>query len=124
MGCDGSEDGMALVMSNLVREVAKATRLHKEEARVVVERILDEVIRALQTGERVEIRGLGSFRSRTVSGRIARDMKRGLTLSLPPLIRMSFRPGKGLGPQALREPEAEISGQYLMFGDSSPISKR
>jgi integration host factor subunit beta len=114
---------MTLVIGNLVREVAKATRLHKDEARVVVERILDEVIRALQSGERVEIRGLGSFRSRKVMGRKGRDMKRGQTLALPPLIRMSFRPGKGLNHRVLREPEAEVSGQYLMFGPSNPISK-
>jgi nucleoid DNA-binding protein len=89
---------MPLVQADLVRTVARATRLRNSEARVVVLKVLKELTRALGAGERVEIRGLGSLSAPVVSGRKGRDLQRGVLLALPPRRRVTFRPGRGLRP--------------------------
>jgi integration host factor subunit beta len=108
---------MSLVKKDLIRAVAKASRLRVAEAAIVVNRILDEVVHALQDGERVEIRGLGSFRSRVVTGRVARDLKRGTPLRLPPKIRVTFRAGRALKPRPVVEKVSDKTGQYGLFNE-------
>lgn len=53
-----------MTKADLVEEVAKVTDLPRKESEVVVETIFESIIRALQTGDKIEIRGFGSFRTR------------------------------------------------------------
>jgi len=107
--------GMPLVREDLIRAVAKATRLRKGEARIVVDKILDQVVAALRRGERVEIRGLGSFAAPLVTGRKGRDLKTGREIPLPPRRKPVFKPGQALKPRPTMEPTVDKSGQTLMF---------
>lgn len=107
---------MPLVLRDLVRCVAKATRLRNHEARVVVDRMLEEVLATLMRGEKVFLRGLGTFEPLQVKGRKGRDWKRGTSIDLPPQKRVAFRPGRGLRPQALPEKVLDRRGQVLLFG--------
>jgi nucleoid DNA-binding protein len=113
---------MPMVLKDLVRLVAKATRLRNQEARVVVDRMLREVVEALRRGEKVELRGLGTFEPLWVQGRKGRDWKKGETVDLPPMRRVAFRPGRGLKPQKLPEKVFDRKGQALLFewGGGSP----
>jgi len=106
---------MPLVLKDLVRLVAKATRLRNQEARVVVDRMLREVVEALRRGEKVELRGLGTFEPLWVKGRKGRDWKKGKTVDLPPMLRVAFRPGRGLRPQKTPEKVFDRKGQALLF---------
>lgn len=49
----------------------------KNDAKMIVESILDCILRALRKSERVEIRGIGSFGTLERRARIGRDPKSG-----------------------------------------------
>jgi nucleoid DNA-binding protein len=64
-----------LTKTDLIEEVSRVTELRWQEAAVVVERILDSMIHAIERGDKVEIRGFGTFRTRQRQGRVARNPK-------------------------------------------------
>jgi integration host factor subunit beta len=56
--------------------------------------ILGQMIDALDQGERIEIRGFGSFDLRHRLPRIARNPKTGEAVNLPAKVAVHFKPGK------------------------------
>lgn len=89
---------MAVMLSDIVEGIAKATRLTRPESRVVADRILDFLASGLARGEDFEIRHFGTFRTRVVSGKVGRHLATGATVILPPMRKVSFRAGKFLKP--------------------------
>ena len=85
-----------MTKADLVEEVAKVTDLPRKESEVVVETIFEHIIKALQTGDKIEIRGLGSFRTRQRQGRIGRNPKTGARVEVPPKRIPFFKPSKEL----------------------------
>jgi len=61
-----------------------------------VETIFESIIGALQGGDRIEIRGFGSFRTRQRRGRIGRNPKTGAKVEVPPKRIPFFKPSKEL----------------------------
>jgi integration host factor subunit beta len=53
-----------MTKAELVEEVARAAELNKRDAEVIVEAVFDSIITALHKGDKVELRGFGSFRAR------------------------------------------------------------
>jgi integration host factor subunit beta len=82
--------------ADLVEEVVKITEVPRKEAEVIVETIFESVIKALQTGDKIEIRGFGSFRTRQRRGRIGRNPKTGAKVEVPPKRIPFFKPSKEL----------------------------
>jgi integration host factor subunit beta len=82
--------------ADLVEEVVKITEVPRKEAEVIVETIFESVIKALQTGDKIEIRGFGSFRTRQRRGRIGRNPKTGAKVQVPPKRIPFFKPSKEL----------------------------
>ncbi len=83
--------------ADLVEEVAKATELTKKQAEVIVESVFDGIVASLRSGEKIELRGFGSFRLRQRGARIARNPKRsGVKVMVPPKRVPYFKPGKKL----------------------------
>ena len=58
-----------LTKADLIEEVLKVTELPRKESEIIVETIFDSIIEAIQKGEKIEIRGFGSFRTRERRGR-------------------------------------------------------
>src|SRR6266481_6354096 len=58
-----------LTKADLIEEVLNITELPRKESETIVETIFDSIIGALQKGEKIEIRGFGSFRTRQRRGR-------------------------------------------------------
>ena len=85
-----------MTKADLVEEVAKVTDLPRKESEVVVETIFEHIIKALQTGDKIEIRGFGSFRTRQRQGRIGRNPKTGARVEVPPKRIPFFKPSKEL----------------------------
>jgi nucleoid DNA-binding protein len=48
--------------ADLIEEVTRVTELPRKDSELVVETIFDSIIAALQTSDKIEIRGFGSFR--------------------------------------------------------------
>lgn len=85
-----------MTKADLVEEVAKVTDLPRKESEVVVETIFEQIIKALQTGDKIEIRGFGSFRTRQRQGRVGRNPKTGARVEVPPKRIPFFKPSKEL----------------------------
>ena len=70
--------------------------LSRHQAESVVNGIFDSMVRALQDGEKIEIRGLGSFTIRERKAREARNPKTGDTVEIPAKKIPFFKTGKEL----------------------------
>ena len=70
--------------------------LNKREAEIIVNSIFNSIGRALVDGDRVEIRGFGSFTVRERDAREARNPKSGEVVSIPAKKTPFFKTGKEL----------------------------
>jgi len=70
--------------------------LNKREAEVIVNTIFDGIGQALADGDRVEIRGFGSFTVRERDAREARNPKSGTVVRIPSKKTPFFKTGKEL----------------------------
>ena len=82
--------------ADLVEQVVRVTELPRKESEAVVETIFESIIGALQGGDRIEIRGFGSFRTRQRRGRTGRNPKTGAKVEVPPKKIPFFKPSKEL----------------------------
>ena len=86
----------AMTKADLVDKVAPRSTLTKKETEVVVNTIFDEIAAALARGEKVELRGFGSFRVRRRKARRGRNPKTGALVSVPETRVPFFTVGKDL----------------------------
>jgi len=68
----------------------------QKDAYAIVEIIFDSIVRSLRNGEKIEIRGLGSFRIRQRRARVARNPKTGARVEVPPKRIPYFKASKEL----------------------------
>lgn len=87
-------DGMT--KAELVEEVARNTQLTKKHAEIIVNTVFDSIVDSLKSGEKIELRGFGSFRIRRRGARIGRNPKTGDQVMVPPKSIPYFKPGKEL----------------------------
>src|SRR5215469_7231182 len=85
-----------LTKADLIEEVERVTELKRSESETIVETIFESIIDALQKGEKIEIRGFGSFRTRQRRGRVGRNPKTGAKVEVPPKRIPFFKPSKEL----------------------------
>src|ERR1700723_2326177 len=85
-----------LTKADLIEEVLRVTELPRKESETIVETIFDSIIESLQSGDKIEIRGFGSFRTRQRRGRIGRNPKTGEKVEVPPKKIPFFKPSKEL----------------------------
>jgi len=82
--------------SELVKVLAEEVRLSLDEATMVVDCFFDAIRVALLDGDRVEIRGFGSFKVKEYQGYMGRNPKTGDGVTVPPKRLPAFRAGKEL----------------------------
>ena len=85
-----------MTKADLIEEVAQAGRLTRREAEVVVETVFESMSQALARGEKIELRGFGSFRVQERSARRARNPKTGEEVEVPARRVPRFRPGRDM----------------------------
>ena len=85
-----------LTKADLIEEVLRISELPRKESETIVETIFDSIIESLQKGDKIEIRGFGSFRTRQRRGRIGRNPKTGAKVEVPPKKIPFFKPSKEL----------------------------
>ena len=96
-----------MTKAELVEKVAEAGALSKTEAEAVVKTVLDSIVGALHDGEKVELRGFGSFRLRQRRPRQGRNPKTGTKVEVPGKSVPYFKPGKELR-ELLNPPQSEV----------------
>ena len=85
-----------MTKADLIDEVAKAVDIPKKDAEVIVKTVFESVIDALHRGEKIELRGFGSFRLRERKSRLGRNPKTGETVQVPSKKVPYFKAGKEL----------------------------
>jgi integration host factor subunit beta len=85
-----------LTKADLIAEVERITELKRTDSETIVETIFENIIQALQKGDKIEIRGFGSFRTRDRRGRIGRNPKTGAKVDVPAKKIPFFKPSKEL----------------------------
>ena len=88
--------GEVMNKSELVKALADAHNLTQEEAKDMVNTFFDSIKDALEQGDRVEIRGFGSFKIKHYEGYKGRNPKTGEVVDVQPKRLPFFRAGKGL----------------------------
>ena len=82
--------------SDLVEALSKSEDLTKSKAEEVVNLFFGEMTNALVAGDRVEIRGLGSFKVKRYDGYSGRNPKTGKKIKVKPKKLPFFKCGKEL----------------------------
>ena len=85
-----------MTKADLVEEVARVVEVTRKDSEVIVETIFESIVKSLRNGEKIEIRGFGSFRTRQRQGRIGRNPKSGERVEVPPKTIPFFKPSKEL----------------------------
>ncbi|HLO25008.1 MAG TPA: integration host factor subunit beta [Geobacteraceae bacterium] len=86
-----------MTKSELVEKLVEANAsLSRKESEMVVNLIFDSMSEALKKGEKVEIRGFGSFTIREREAREARNPKSGDVVKIPSKRTPFFKTGKEL----------------------------
>ncbi len=94
---------MTMTKADLVEAVAEVADVPRKQADEVVQVILESIITALRSDEKVELRGFGSFRIRQRGERTGRNPKTGEQVHVPPKKIPYFKPGKHLREELLQQ---------------------
>jgi integration host factor subunit beta len=106
-----------LTKADLIEEVLRITELPRKESETIIETIFDSIIESLQKGQKIEIRGFGSFRTRERRGRVGRNPKTGAKVEVPAKKIPFFKPSKELK-DFVNSAEAQASAAALSSRDS------
>ena len=85
-----------MTKADLIDEVSRLAELTRKDSEVIVETIFDSVVRSLRAGDKIEIRGFGSFRTRQRKPRVGRNPKTGERVEVPAKKIPFFKPSKEL----------------------------
>jgi integration host factor subunit beta len=86
-----------MIKSELVQKIAdRNPHLYHRDVERIVNRILDEIIAAMHTGARVELRGFGAFSVKSRDGRLGRNPRTGEAVAVTPKKVPFFKTGKEL----------------------------
>ena len=85
-----------MTKAELVDEVARVVQLTKKQAETIVNIVFDSIVESLRAGQKIELRGFGSFRLRSRKSRTGRNPKTGERVEVPSKKIPYFKPGKEL----------------------------
>jgi integration host factor beta subunit len=118
----GGPMGEAMTKSGLIETVAARTlHISKRDTEIVVNTIFDSMAQALRTGERIEIRGFGSFQVKVREAREGRNPKTGEPVHISAKQTPFFKVGKELKEMVDggRKEDAPVSEPIADSSDSS-----
>ncbi|HJR09636.1 MAG TPA: HU family DNA-binding protein [Pyrinomonadaceae bacterium] len=101
--------GKCMTKAELVEDVARAAELTKKDAERLVEIVFESIIETLNQGEKIELRGFGSFRVRERGARRGRNPKTGDPVDIPAKRVPYFKPGKEMKELINEQPHAAPS---------------
>ena len=85
-----------MIKSELIAKVAEKSKVRHREAALLVESIFGAMREAILNGERIELRGFGSFSNRHYTSYQGRNPKTGATIQDSPRKIPFFKVGKEL----------------------------
>ena len=85
-----------MTKAELIEEVSRVSDLTKKHSEIIVDTVFKSIINALHRGDKIELRGFGSFRIRQRESRKGRNPKTGERVHVPAKKVPYFKPGKEL----------------------------
>ena len=85
-----------MTKADLIEEVAVVSELSKKSSEIVVSTFFNSIVESLARGEKVELRGFGTFKLRRRRARIGRNPRTGERVDVPSKVVPFFKPGKEL----------------------------
>jgi integration host factor subunit beta len=85
-----------MTKAELIEEVSRVVEMTRKDSEVIVEAIFDSIVKSLRSGDKIEIRGFGSFRTRQRQPRVGRNPKTGTRVEVPSKRIPYFKPSKEL----------------------------
>ncbi len=85
-----------MTKADLIEQISQIAELTRKDSEVVVETIFESIVHALRSGDKIEIRGFGSFKTRQRKSRIGRNPKTGDRVEVPAKKIPFFKPSKEL----------------------------
>src|ERR1700737_1052080 len=85
-----------MTKAELIERVAVATDVTKKQAETIVDTVFDAIVKSLKDGQKIELRGFGSFRLRARGARMGRNPKTGVKVAVPAKKIPYFKPGNEL----------------------------
>lgn len=85
-----------MTKAELIEEVSRVVEMTRKDSETIVETIFDSIVNSLHKGEKIEIRGFGSFRTRQRQPRVGRNPKTGSRVEVPSKRIPYFKPSKEL----------------------------
>ncbi|MFQ6112258.1 MAG: HU family DNA-binding protein, partial [Nitrospinota bacterium] len=73
-----------MTKAELVEKISEKISLTKKDTERVVNIVFGSIVRALSEGDKVELRGFGSFRIRSRDSREGRNPRTGASVHIPP----------------------------------------
>lgn len=85
-----------MTKKELIDLLAEAEDVSRRTAKKIVDAVFDRLSNALERGDRIEVRGLGSFKIKQYDGYQGRNPKTGEAVTIPPKKLPVFKAGKEL----------------------------
>ena len=83
-----------MTKADIVSEIAKKTGVEKNQIQTIVEAFMDEVKLSLEKEENVYLRGFGSFIIKKRAEKVARNISKNTTITIPAHNIPAFKPAK------------------------------
>ena len=85
-----------MTKTDLIEGVCQAGEMTRHESELIVETIFNSIVRALRADDKIELRGFGTFRTRTRQPRTGRNPKTGVPVEVPAKKIPYFKPSQEL----------------------------
>ena len=109
-----------MTKTNLIDHVAVATKGTKKETEQVIDAVLASITEALAKGEKVDLRGFGSFQVSGKKERQGRNPRTGDTITIAARNVAVFKPSKELSGRLNFSSEDEASNDITTDGVAQP----
>jgi len=83
-----------MTKAEIVNEIAKSTGVEKVQVMAIVEAFMDSVKGSLESGNNVYLRGFGSFIVKKRAQKVARNISKNTTITIPEHNIPAFKPAK------------------------------
>lgn len=85
-----------MTKADLIEEISQAAEMSRKDSELIVETVFGSIVQSLKSGDKIEIRGFGSFRTRERKPRTGRNPKTGERVDVPAKKIPYFKPSKEL----------------------------
>jgi integration host factor subunit beta len=85
-----------MTKADLIEDISRAVEMSRKDSEIIVETIFESIVKSLRAGDKIEIRGFGSFRTRQRNPRVGRNPKTGARVDVPAKRIPYFKPSKEL----------------------------